>query len=115
LVGRGRDRRRLEPRFWNQYGLDKKIGPLVRQTAKDGTELLVVFHAGVSLSGKAGSARSLTKRGRPRKGQVAKEMVVAFIGIPSTSRIARLDPKEIAKSYRGKMVRWAQELMRKGI
>lgn len=97
LVGKGKDRKRLEPRYWRQYGLEGKIGPLERITAKDGTELLIVKNVGVSGSGKSRSARSLTKSGRPRKGQVAKDFVVAFVGIPQTMRKQRTNPLAIAQ------------------
>jgi hypothetical protein len=97
LVGKGSDRKRLEPRYWRQYGLESKIGPLEPITAKDGTRLLIVKNVGVSGSGKSRSARSLTKSGRPRKGQVARDFVVAFVGIPQTMRKRRTNPLAIAQ------------------
>jgi hypothetical protein len=112
LVGRGRDRKRLEPRDWEKFGLDRKIGPLINITAKDGTELLVVKNASLSASGKAGSLKGLTKRGKPRKGQVAAEIVVAFIGIPQTKRSRRVDVRQIAEKEQGKMRQYAIEYIR---
>jgi hypothetical protein len=89
---------RLTPALWKQNGLDRRIGPLVRVKAKNGNPLLIVENVGVDLSGRSRSAKSLSKRGLPRKGQVAKDFIVAFIGIPSTSRAARVDIAAIARS-----------------
>jgi hypothetical protein len=97
LVGKGSDRKRLEPRYWRQYGLESKIGPLERISAKDGTPLLIVKNVGVSAAGKSRSARSLTKSGKPRKGQVGRDFIVAFIGIRQTVRSKRTDPLAIAQ------------------
>lgn len=89
---------RLTPKDWKRAGLDRKIGPLVRITAKDGTPLLVVNNVGVSAAGKRGSARSLRKNGMPRRGDVAAEQIIAFVGIPVTSRARRVDPDRIAQA-----------------
>lgn len=84
-------RYRLTPALWKQNGLDSRIGPLVRVKSINGYPLLVVKNVGVGLSGRSRSAKSLTKRGQPRKGQVEKQFLVAFIGIPYTVRAARID------------------------
>lgn len=97
LVGKGGNRRRLEPRMWQSAGLDRKIGPLEPVKSVNGNPLLVVKNVGVSAAGKKRSARSLTKSGRPRKGQVQRAFVVAFIAIPYTSRQARVDIESIVK------------------
>lgn len=93
----GTSNTRLISKDWNRAGLDRKIGPLVRITAKDGTALLVVNNVGVSAAGKPRSARSLRKNGLPRNGDVRAEQVIAFVGIPQTSRARRLDPDKIAQ------------------
>lgn len=93
--GRGTANYRLEPRYWDRtYG--RKFGPLQQIRGADGTPLLVVRNATVSLSGKRGSLRPLTKTGRVPKGQVQQDTIVAFIGIPRTSRAARINPRTIA-------------------
>ena len=61
----------------------------------NGNPLLVAKNISVSEGGKSRSARALNKSGRPRKGQRAKEFVVAFIGIPRTSRAARVSVSAI--------------------
>lgn len=84
-------RYRLTPAMWTESGLDRKIGPLVRIRATNGNPLLIVRNVGIDLSGRKRSAKSLTKRGAPRKGQVERDFIVAFIGIPYTNRAARID------------------------
>ena len=94
LVGTGKERRRLTPALWRSRGLDRKIGPLVQIRSINGNPLLVVNDVGVSAVGaRGGRARSLTKSGRPRKGDRGRELVVMFIGIPNTSRAARVNPQ----------------------
>lgn len=98
VVGSGAARRRLTPALWRPMGMEAKLGPLVRARAADGTPLLIVKNVGVSLAGKKHSAKSLKRNGQPRAGQVAKEFIVAFIGIPRTSRAARVDvPAQLRK------------------
>lgn len=94
---------RLTPALWKSKGFDTKIGPLVAIKSVNGFPLLVVKNVGVALSGAARSAKSLTKKGLPRKGQVAREMIVAFIGIPSTSRAARIDASHVLSVVQGQM------------
>lgn len=84
-------RYRLTPAMWTASGLDRKIGPLVRIKSVNGYPLLIVENATVALSGKKRSAKRLNKNGRPAKGQVEKQFLVAFIGIPYTARAARVD------------------------
>lgn len=88
-------RQRMTPALWRTQGFDAKIGRLVRVDAPNGTPLLIVRNVGLSASGKSRSAKSLTKRGAPRKGQVAQDYIVAFYGISRTSRQARVDPRKI--------------------
>jgi hypothetical protein len=80
----------MTPERYRADGWEAKIGPLVFVRSKSGTPLLIVKDAGVALSGKRGSAKSLTKRGMPRKNQVQVGLI-AFIGIPRTSRAARVN------------------------
>ncbi len=97
FVGSRANRQRLTPALWEKSGLDRRVGPLTLIRSVNGYPLLVVKNVGVAMSGQKRSARSLTKSGRARKGQVAREMVVAFIGIPFTSRQARVDVTAIMR------------------
>lgn len=90
-------RQRLTPALWRKNGLDKRIGPLVEIKSVDGDPLLVVQNVGVNAAGRRRSARSLTLSGRPRKGQIQRSLVVAFIGIPRTSRKARINVKALMR------------------
>lgn len=95
----GRDQRqRVTPGNWAALGLDSRIGPLVYVKAKGGFPLLIVRNVGVAISGRLGSARALTKTGRARKGQTQVPAVVAFVGIPRTSRAARVNAAEIVRA-----------------
>lgn len=90
VAGGKKARARVTPGNWSQLGLDTRIGPLTLVKSVNGRPLLVVKNVGVGAAGQRRSARSLTKKGVPRKGQVAREFVVAFIGIPRTARAARI-------------------------
>lgn len=90
IAGSGKNRERLTPGNWVKFGMDRKIGPLEVIRSVNGYPLMVVKNVGVSEAGKPRSARSLTKSGRPRRGQIAREMIVAFIGIPWTARGVRV-------------------------
>lgn len=98
---------RMTPELYVRGGFERKIGPLVRVRAANGNPLLIVRNVGVSEAGKSRSARSLNKRGLPRKGQVAQEFIVAFIGIPRTSRAARVDVTAILREVQGQLVGFA--------
>jgi len=73
--------------------------------AADGTPLLAIRNATLSLSGKARSARPLTKTGKVPKGQVQQEVIIAFIGIPRTSRKARINVPEIMRKVLSEMAK----------
>lgn len=98
LAGKGKNRRRMTPATYRASGMEQRLGPLVRITSGDGTPLLIVRNVGTNAAGKARSARPLKRNGMPRKGDVAREFIVAFVGIPRTSRMARVNIQEIAKS-----------------
>jgi hypothetical protein len=106
-------RKKITPANWNKFGLDKKIGPLVLVKSVNGAPLLVVKDASVSGSGKARSAKSLTKTGRLRKGQVARSFIVAFIAIPRTSRQARVDVPAIMRSIQQQLPAIIEDQLRK--
>lgn len=83
---------RMTPALYNRTGLDRKIGPLIRLRSVNGNPILAVKNVGVSqVAGGRRRARGLTKSGRPRKGDSLAELVVMFIGIPRTSRAARVN------------------------
>lgn len=88
-------RERMTPETYLRNGFDRKIGPLVFLKSVNGRPLLAVEKVGVSLAGNARSARSLKRNGTARRGQIRKELIVAFIGIPRTSRAARVDVTSI--------------------
>ena len=89
---------RMTPELYRKNGFEQKIGPLVFVKSINGRPLLVVQNVGVSALGRSRSAKSLTKRGFPRKGQIEKKFLVAFIGIPRTQRAARVDVAAIMRS-----------------
>lgn len=91
-------KRRMTPALYRQNGFEQKIGPLVQVSAANGNPLLIVRNVGISAAGKGRSAKSLTRRGAPRKGQVEREFIIAFIGIPRTSRAARVNVPAIMES-----------------
>lgn len=91
VVGSRATRERVTPESYQRMGLESRIGPLVQIRGINGRPLLVVERASVSEAGKRRSAKSRTKTGRLRKGQRAKQFIVAFVAIPSTSRAARVD------------------------
>jgi hypothetical protein len=91
-------RYRMTPELYVRNGFEQKIGPLVFVKSINGNPLLVVKDTSVAASGRRRGAKSLTKRGALRKGQVAKQFLVAFIGIPRTSRAARVDVAAIMRS-----------------
>lgn len=64
---------RMTPALWRERGFDRRIGPLVLIQSVNG---------------------------QPRKGQVEKDMVVAFIGIPHTAPAARVDVTAILETIR---------------
>ncbi len=102
-IPRVTNRERMTPELYRRNGFDRKIGPLTMIRSVNGYPLLVARNVGVAASGAPRSARSLTKSGRARSGQVAKEIVVCFIGIPNTARAARVDVAAICKSVSDRM------------
>lgn len=96
-------RERLTPALWRQNGLDKRIGPLFQIRSVNGFPLLAVENVGVDLSGRSRSARSLTKSGRARKGQMPKQLLIAFVGIPRTARAARVNITSILIAARSEL------------
>ena len=114
FVGSKSTRRRLTPGLWKQRGLDAKIGPLIPIRGINGYPLLILKNVGVSLAGKKRSVKGLKKNGQPRKGQVAKEFIVAFIGIPNTRRARRVDLIAIAQRWASLVPDYFAEEMQKG-
>lgn len=88
---------RMTPALWVKNGWDRKIGPLVQIRGPRGTPLLIVRNVGIAATGGRRSAKSLTKKGLPRKGQVKADFIVAFIGLPRTSRAARVNVPTIMR------------------
>lgn len=111
LGGSGKKKERLTPGNWVKFGMDRTIGPLTVIRGINGYPLMVVKNVGVSEAGKRRSARSLTKSDRPKKGQVAKEFIVAFIGIPHTARAARIDVTAIMRKVQSDLPRLFNEAL----
>lgn len=86
---------KMTPELYVKSGLEQRIGKLVFLRSVNGNPLLAVENVGISLAGKSRSARSLKRNGQARKGQIAKQLLIAFIGIPRTSRAARVDVQSI--------------------
>lgn len=108
LVGSGADRRRLTPALWNARGLNQRIGELTFVRSINGNPLLVLNNVGVGLAGRR-RARSLTRSGRPRRGDVERQFVVAFVGILRTSRQARVNPRRIGADVQRLMPEYARQ------
>lgn len=101
-------RERLTPALWQRNGLDRKIGPLVTIRSINGYPLKVVENVGVTPD-KARSVKGLTKKGAPRKGQRQKTFLVAFVGIPNTTRAARVDVTAIMRAVQADLPRLFNE------
>jgi hypothetical protein len=108
--GNARANVRLTPKLWKRT-YEARFGPLIRLP---GTNVLVVKNATLSLAGKPRSIKPLTKRGKVPKGQVAKQYIVAFIGIPQTSRTARVNPATIARKVLAELGRGFTVAMKSG-
>ena len=93
----------MTPELYVKNGFEQKIGALVYVKSVNGNPLLVVKSASVALSGRTRSAKSRTKTGLLKKGQGAKEFIVAFIGIPRTSRAARVDVSAVMRSVQAEL------------
>jgi len=96
-------RYRMTPELYIKNGFDKKIGPLIKVKGSRGYPVLIVRNVGVSMAGAKRSAKSLTKRGLPRKGQVAQDFIVAFYAIPRTSRAGRVDVPSVMRSVQAEL------------
>lgn len=104
-------RYRMTPALWQKNGFNTKIGPLVRIKGPKDNPLLIVRQVGVNAAGKSRSAKSLTKRGLPRKGQVRRDFIVAFVGIPRTSRRARVNLTTIVQNEMQQMPQFFRQAM----
>lgn len=103
IAGSGAGRRRLTPGNWAQFGMDTKVGPLIKIKSINGYPLLVVKNTNVPLSGARGRPRANLKNGRAPKGYGQKQFLVAFIGIPFTARSARIDVTAIMRSVQAEL------------
>jgi hypothetical protein len=90
--GNSSGRVRLTPKLWDRT-YAARFGRLFRIG-----NTLFVKNATLSLAGKPRSLKARTKRGKVPKGQVGRELIAAFIGIPQTSRSARIDPRAIVQA-----------------
>lgn len=106
-------RERMTPESYVKNGFDRKIGPLIFLKSINGYPLLGVERVGVSLAGASRSARSLRKSGKARKGQVRKELIIAFIAIPRTTRAARINVQTIMKAAQADLPRLFREAVQR--
>lgn len=91
---------RVTPSNWRSSGLEARIGPLMKVPGNHAGEVvLIVPTVTTRVDGRA-NPRRLPKRGSVRAGRVLRENFVAFTGIRSTSRQARVDPHQIIDSVR---------------
>lgn len=107
-------RERMTPDNYRRADLERRIGPLVMVRSINGNPLLIVQSASVSEVGKARSAKARTKTGKLRKGQREKQFIVAFIGIPATSRAARVDVESILTRAAADMPSMVGDALKKG-
>lgn len=107
VIGKRGNQRKMSPSAYIAAG--SPLGPLVTITGPNGRPLLAVERVGVSQRGRA---RSLTKRGAPRKGDRARELVVLFIAIPSTSRAARVDPDAALRTEQARLPQHFEQAVR---
>lgn len=114
VAGSGKDRRRMTPAVYNRMGFDRKIGPLKLVKPRGRPPLLVVDNVGVSAAGKSRSARSLTRGGSPRRGDVHVG-IVAFFAIPWTSRQALVDVRATMRRHAAKTNGYVSNELRKGV
>lgn len=95
--------KRVTPANWRSSGLEQRIGPLVKIPGKHAGEVLLIVPAVTVRQGGRPSPRRLPKSGKARAGRVLQENFVAFTGIRSTSRQARVDPHQIIDGIRAEM------------
>lgn len=95
--------RRVTPANWRSSGLEQRIGPLVKIPGRHAGEVLLIVPAVTVREEGRASPRRLPKSGRPRAGRVLRENFIAFTGILSTSRRARIDPHRIIEGVRAEL------------
>lgn len=105
----------MTPALYRSEGYETKIGPLGLVKSINGNPLLVVKNATVSEGGKPRSAKARTKSGGVRKGYRAKEFIVAFIGIPRTSRAALVNVTAFMNMALGRLPATFEAELRKEI
>ncbi len=94
---------RLTPANWQSSGLAQRIGPLIKIPGRHAGEVLLIVQAvTIATKGRA-NPRRLPSRGGVRAGRELRENFIAFTGIRSTSRQARVDPHKIIEGVRAEM------------
>lgn len=106
-------KRRMTPELYRKNGFEQKIGPLTQIRSVNGNPLLIARNVGVSAAGLPRKAKSLKKSGQPRKNQRLKQFLVAFIGIPRTSRSARLDVRAIVEAEQKRLPAYFEEAIQR--
>lgn len=104
---------KMTPELYVKSGLEQRIGKLIFLKSINGRPLLAVEKVGVSLAGQSRSARSLKRNGTARKGQIRKELIIAFVAIPRTSRAARVDVNSIIGAVQADLPRLFRDALGK--
>lgn len=113
VVGSRKTRRRLTPEVYREMG--EPMGPLITIRSINGRPLLAVQNVGKSEVGaRGGRVRPLTKGGRLRKGDRLKTLSVLFVGIPRTSRAARIDTRAILRAVQAELPELFRQEMGRG-
>jgi hypothetical protein len=94
--------KRMSPAEYQAQGLSQKIGPLILIRGIDGRPMLAVENVSQAIEGRP-RTRALLKSGKPGKNRRTRQIVILFVGIPSTSRAARIDAGAIMKVEAGRL------------
>lgn len=108
-------RQKMTPELYTKSGLEERIGPLVPIDGdRPGERLLIVLEVSVRKDKPRGSARRLPRRGSLRGAREYRDILVAFIGIKSTSRRAVVNPRvALARAVR-RLPQLVNEELRQG-
>ena len=93
----------MTPALYRRAGLEQRIGPLIEIAGRGAQRLLIVRNVTVDRFGRRGRARRMPTRGGLRGNSEARDMIVAFIGIPATSRVATVAPSAILAAHAARL------------
>lgn len=111
-IKRKAGRYRMTPARYRSSGLEQRIGPLVQIPGRHrGEALLIVRNVTVDRFGRPGRARQLPRRGAIGGSRERKDFIVAFVGIRSTSRVARVDVDQIVSLEQARLPEYRRAAM----